>query len=169
MIRRRRQDELRRRRWARTARDSLQYGDTAHATHLDFLDSNRLDTSTLLHYHLLAIILAWWLPCACRTTARLPDPRAQPSVRSRLRADDSILRSPPNQNSLECLLFTRAEPLLSQEIKVPRPERTDWGARKPFCLDRLRALRSERGSGIDLWTLWTCLLACFETNIINKR
>ena len=85
MIRRRRQDGLRRRR---------RYGDTAHATHLDFLDSNRSDTSThLSHYYRIAIILAWWLPCVCRTTAKLPDPGAQPSVKSRLRADDSILRS----------------------------------------------------------------------------
>lgn len=33
-------------------RASLQYDDTAHTTHLDFLDSNRSETST--HYYTTA-------------------------------------------------------------------------------------------------------------------
>jgi hypothetical protein len=71
---------------------------TRHTRHI-LISLTRIDQTHLSHYYRLAIILAWWLPCVCRTTAKLPDPGAQPSVKSRLRADDSILRS--HEYSLE--------------------------------------------------------------------
>jgi hypothetical protein len=93
--------------------------------------------------------------------------RAQPSVRSGLRIDDSILlTSKTAWRVLVVYIHTRrAEPLLNKtaslrKSKMPatcldRSGRTDGlGRAEPFCLDRLRALRSERGSGSDLWTLW---------------
>jgi len=85
------------------SRNSLQCGDkqwTRHTRHI-LISLTRID-QTYLHYNMLAKTLAWWLPCACSTTARLPDPRAQPPVESRLRIDDS---NPPQIYSLECSLY----------------------------------------------------------------